>query len=82
MKSRAFGNNFVMVYAVTLVILVFFIVLYALTRVNERESLSIFISKDEYKKKADDFVRSLPLPAKNSAQNGKKYLNGVRFARL
>lgn len=71
-----------MVYAVTVIVLVFFLVLYALTREKERESHSIFISKDEYKKKADNFVRSLPLPTKNSAQNGKKYLNGVRFARL
>ena len=71
-----------MVYAITAIVLVFFIVLYAITRTKERDRFAIFISDNDFNEEAKKFVRSIPLPKGSATQNAKKYLRGISFCRL
>ena len=66
-----------MIYAVTASVLIVFAIAYLLTRKKEREIATQLIPDEDFARKADEFVRSLPLPTECSAQKGKKYLRGI-----
>lgn len=71
-----------MIYAITASVLIVFAVAYLLTRKKEREIATKLIPDEDFARKADEFVRSLPLPTECSVQKGKKYLKGISYRRF
>lgn len=68
-----------MVYAISISVIAFFLLLYFITRKKERDGISVVLNESEYAKSCHNFALLSPLPKEGSTTNAKKYVFQIKL---